>query len=67
VTLRPYANKDSYTVFIGGLKPSVCQQDLEKALAHYQPLISCTIMQGQGQNQQQPPITRNGTVTFGSK
>lgn len=61
MTLRPFANKDSYTVFVTGLIPTVCQQDIEKAFAHYQPLISCTMMQG-GQQ-----AYRNATITFGSK
>lgn len=61
VVLRPFANKDSYTVFVGGLKGTVTSLELENAFKHYQPLISCSVLAGNN------PNLRNGTITFGSQ
>ena len=59
--LRPFANRDSCTAFLGGLKLTVSSEDLEKAFSRYQPLVSCNVLHGSNSN------VRNGTVTFGSK
>ena len=60
VVLRPYANKDSYTAFLGGLKTTTTPEELEIVFKHYQPIISCSTLRGSGK-------TINGTITFGSK
>lgn len=59
VLLRPFANKDSYTVFMPGLKHTVTQEDLEHAFKNYQPLVSCTVQAGN-----MNPMVKNGTMTF---
>ena len=60
VVLRPYANKDNHTAFLGGLKPSVTQADLQIAFKRYEPLVACSV-------QKTNMNIYNGTVTFGSK
>lgn len=60
VIVRPWA-KDNYTVFIGGIKSNVTQDELEEALSNYQPLLACSILPSSS------PATRNGTATFASQ
>ena len=62
IAVRPYANKDNYTVFVGGLLPSVDSTAFEKAFEDYQPLLSCSLSPVNNAKQ-----SRNGTITFGSK
>ena len=59
VVLRPFANKDSYTAFLGGLKATITPEELEIVFKNYQPIISCNILHGSH--------AINGTITFGSK
>lgn len=35
VSLRPYANRDNYTVFVGGLQSTVTAEDLQAAFKNY--------------------------------
>lgn len=60
--LRPYAAKDSYTVFLNGLKPEMTQERIENIFKHYQPLVSSSVKL----NSHNPNII-NGTITFGSQ
>lgn len=62
ITVRPYANKDSYTVFVGGLLPNIDNATLEQYFSEYQPMLSCSLAP---YNMSKP--TRNATITFGSK
>lgn len=58
--MRPWA-KDNYTVFLGGIRNNVTQDELEEALSNYQPLLACSLLPSSS------PATRNGTATFGSQ
>ena len=60
VILRPYA-KDSYTVFVGSLRPDISKSELENAFKDYQPLISCNI------NHSSNLVSKTATLTFGSQ
>jgi len=62
VVLRPFAsNKDNYTIFLGGLIPTITQVQLEAALSAYQPLLSAVVLPSNN------PNIRNGSATFGSQ
>lgn len=62
VVLRPFAsNKDNYTIFLGGLIPTITQVQLEAALTAYQPLLSAVVLPSNN------PNIRNGSATFGSQ
>lgn len=62
VTVRPYANKDSYTAFVGGLQPHITTAALEEAFSDYQPILSCSLSPVN-----MSKVTRSATITFGSK
>jgi hypothetical protein len=60
ILLRPFANKDNYTIFLSGLIASTTQSQLEQVLSNYPSLLTCSIMPSHN------PLIRNATATFGS-
>lgn len=60
ILLRPFANKDNYTIFLAGLIGSTTQTQLEQALSNYPSLLTCSILPSHN------PLIRNATATFGS-
>jgi len=61
ILVRPFASKDNFTIFLGGLINTITPAQLEQALSSYQPLLSCNIIPSNN------PLARNGSATFGSQ
>lgn len=45
IFVRPFANKESHFVYIGGVRLDIPIETIESELSRYGPLVSCTVQQ----------------------